>query len=472
MKRLYGVCALVLAVGLVVAQAQWKYEKEIPLPVTDTAFVRPFLCTVDANGRLYLISSKATDTRSHNAIYFADPGATVLAPFIDFDKNGDSDTLLGFIGALRGIGSVGTDIIINASQPYQKTAPNTVSTVYYYTAGDTLSVQKFGFNLSGAGYGTYNHGITLTRDTVAVVGVTHTGSTAGPSLRLYNFQASVTSPALGSWYSATYQVETSTPHSGGVDVIRDCAVLPNGDYTQNTTPLYTSRNSASSALQTGGIAVWTGGSVSAPGSYASQRAADAVGFLNLGTFIPVGITVDNDGYLWVARGDSSGRAVKAFDMTAGIFASEVAELPGQNSPWAPDPLGAPMQGPVDVAVTSDLKKAYVVDYITRSVFEFSNTAVGVASGDPAVPAAFALEQNFPNPFNPTTTISFRLSAPSFVTLTVTNALGQMVATLEEGHLSAGKHVRTFSAGQFPSGVYFYTLTAGTVRQTRSMLLVK
>jgi hypothetical protein len=164
--------------------------------------------------------------------------------------------------------------------------------------------------------------------------------------------------------------------------------------------------------------------------------------------------------------------VKAFDMSGGIFANEVAELPGQNSPWAPDPTGAPMLGPVDVAITADMKKAFVIDYLTLSAFEFSNPAVSVEQEDRSIPSSFTLEQNFPNPFNPTTTIAFRLATGSQVKLSVTNALGQEIATLVDEFVPAGKHVRTFTAHELPSGVYFYTLTAGRVREARSMVLVK
>ena len=472
MKKLVMICGAILMVGVLTAEAQWKYEREITFPETDTSFVVPFLCTIDANGRLYAVSSTATTINAHNAIYYADPGDTVFTLMVDFFENGDSDSLLGNIGSLRGIAAMGTDILINAAQPYQKTAPSTLSCAYYYENGDTNQVYKVVATSSATyGYGTYNHGFALTRDTLALGGVTAGAGSPGPYVRFYDFRKDHVTGTRGGWYSET-TLEAGGTHSAGFDVIRDCAVIPDGDYTNPSTPFYSSRNSASAAQQTGGISVWTGGTQEAPNTYTSQRAADAVGFLGFGTFIPYGITVDSDGYLWVTRGDSSGRAVKVFDMSAGIFANEITELPGQNSPWAPDPTGAPMLGPVDVAVSGDMKKAYVLDYLTRSAFEFSNTAVSVADDNAGVPSSFTLDQNFPNPFNPTTTIAFTLARSADVKLTVTNSLGQEIATLVNGSLPAGKHVRTFTAGNMASGVYFYTLTAGTLRETRSMVLVK
>ncbi len=461
MKRFALVCIIMLAAGLLwPAVAQWSYVREIKLPASDTAFVRPYLCAVDANGRLYMISSKATDALAHNAIYYADPSDTVFKVFIDFDKNGDSDTLTGNIGALRGVATVGTDVIINASQPYPKTAPSTISAAYYYSGGDTNQVYKLvATSAATYGHGTFTHGFVLTRDTIAVGGVSAGAGVAGPRIRFFDFRRAHTTATRGQWY-AEAQLEPGGAHTGGFDIIRDCAVVPGGDYSQSTTPIYSSRNSLSAAQATGGIALWTGGTTAAPSTYAGQRVADAIGFLSLGTFIPTGITVDHSGLLWVARGDSASRWVKAFDMSAGIFAQDVDSL-----------TGAPMLGPCDVAITANGARAYVVDYLTRSAFLFVSSAVGVEERPTAI-SGFVLKQNYPNPFNPVTSIAFTLPAAADVRLVVTNQLGQEIAVLAQGTLSAGTHVRAFAAGDLPTGVYFYTLEAGSIRQTRSMLLLK
>lgn len=88
------------------------------------------------------------------------------------------------------------------------------------------------------------------------------------------------------------------------------------------------------------------------------------------------------------------------------------------------------------------------------------------------PKEFALYQNFPNPFNPTTTISFNLDRQSHVTLTVYNMLGQKVATVLSGVQSAGYHQVEFDASNLPSGMYFYKLEAGTNVAMKKMVLVK
>jgi hypothetical protein len=92
--------------------------------------------------------------------------------------------------------------------------------------------------------------------------------------------------------------------------------------------------------------------------------------------------------------------------------------------------------------------------------------------DAGVPARFALRGNYPNPFNPVTTIAFDLAAPGFTTLKVYNLLGQEVATLVEGMLPASTHQMTFDATTLPSGTYVYRLASGDHTQQRLLMLVK
>ena len=87
-------------------------------------------------------------------------------------------------------------------------------------------------------------------------------------------------------------------------------------------------------------------------------------------------------------------------------------------------------------------------------------------------AEFELFVNYPNPFNPSTTIRYALPERSYVTLTVFNTLGQLVATLVEGEMEPGYHDVRFDGSQFASGVYLYRLQAGDLVQTRKWLLIK
>jgi hypothetical protein len=90
----------------------------------------------------------------------------------------------------------------------------------------------------------------------------------------------------------------------------------------------------------------------------------------------------------------------------------------------------------------------------------------------STPAAFVLMQNFPNPFNPSTTIRYGLSRRSQVTLSVMNALGQQVATIVQGEQEAGYHEVKFDASNLASGVYFYRIQAGEYVQTNRLLYLR
>ncbi len=93
------------------------------------------------------------------------------------------------------------------------------------------------------------------------------------------------------------------------------------------------------------------------------------------------------------------------------------------------------------------------------------------------PAAFALKGNFPNPFNPTTTIEFSLGKAAAVRLNVYNTAGQLVRELVNGECAAGNHNAVWDGlDQFgnsvSSGVYLYRLISGGVTETKSMTLLR
>lgn len=98
--------------------------------------------------------------------------------------------------------------------------------------------------------------------------------------------------------------------------------------------------------------------------------------------------------------------------------------------------------------------------------------VSVRKDDMAEPREFALAQNFPNPFNPTTTISFSIAASAMTTLTVFDLLGREVATLVHQDLRAGTYSLRWNASTLASGVYFYRLESGNFVQTKKLLLQK
>ncbi len=88
------------------------------------------------------------------------------------------------------------------------------------------------------------------------------------------------------------------------------------------------------------------------------------------------------------------------------------------------------------------------------------------------PNSFILSQNFPNPFNPSTSIQYAISSTQFVSMIVYDVLGKEVATLVNEEKSAGKYEVEFNASSLVSGIYFYQLKAGDFVDTRKMILLK
>ena len=85
---------------------------------------------------------------------------------------------------------------------------------------------------------------------------------------------------------------------------------------------------------------------------------------------------------------------------------------------------------------------------------------------------FRLNQNFPNPFNPSTTISYQIAQTGFVTLKVFNILGKQVASLVNEIQSAGSYKIEFNGKNLNSGIYFYQLNAGSFSETKKFTLMK
>jgi hypothetical protein len=105
--------------------------------------------------------------------------------------------------------------------------------------------------------------------------------------------------------------------------------------------------------------------------------------------------------------------------------------------------------------TSTVTLAAGTGGVVKVTFEYYSTSTAVRA-EPSVPTGIMLAQNFPNPFNPTTTIRFGIPLRSIVRLTIFNTLGQAVATLADDELSAGFHERTWRAN-VSSGLYLYKL---------------
>jgi hypothetical protein len=89
-----------------------------------------------------------------------------------------------------------------------------------------------------------------------------------------------------------------------------------------------------------------------------------------------------------------------------------------------------------------------------------------------LPSEVSLHPNYPNPFNPTTTIPFSLHREAYVSLKIFNLNGREVATLINGHIPAGTYNIVWDAHDMPSGVYFYSITVGKYSKTNKMMLLR
>jgi hypothetical protein len=140
-------------------------------------------------------------------------------------------------------------------------------------------------------------------------------------------------------------------------------------------------------------------------------------------------------------------------------------------------------GFVDGAGTIDSERnySYSLDLLETGVHQFRLKQIdldGSFTYSPIVelsyetPERFGLLQAYPNPFNPTTTITYKLTEAGEITLDVFDAIGQRVTRLASGGRSAGRHEIEFDATGLPGGLYLYRLIAGQQSETRTMVLLK
>jgi hypothetical protein len=132
-----------------------------------------------------------------------------------------------------------------------------------------------------------------------------------------------------------------------------------------------------------------------------------------------------------------------------------------------------------IGYVSIISTAPVIDYamgLFTSEANFTLTQQVTTSVEPSIddlPESFALYRNYPNPFNPSTQISFSLPSDGYASLRVYNILGQEVAALIDGYLTAGRHSVTFEPGNvLSSGVYVYELRYNNRVAVNKMILMK
>ena len=144
---------------------------------------------------------------------------------------------------------------------------------------------------------------------------------------------------------------------------------------------------------------------------------------------------------------------------------EVGSIPGAGNSNSPRTYAFTDQ------VTTAGTYSYRLKQIDHNgIFKYSQeiqVEVGLA------PRTFSLLQNFPNPFNPTTTIEFTVPSDGRATLKVYNTIGQEVATLFNDVASAGEyHQAVFDASRFASGIYFARIEFAGQQMTKKMMVIK
>ncbi|MDH3269120.1 MAG: T9SS type A sorting domain-containing protein, partial [Ignavibacteria bacterium] len=139
----------------------------------------------------------------------------------------------------------------------------------------------------------------------------------------------------------------------------------------------------------------------------------------------------------------------------------IQESQGEAVGWEPEELG----GYYTTSEERDSIPAHLYFYprLDSTVFVVD---------DSELPVVHSLFQNFPNPFNPATTVKYQIPEFSFVTLKVYDVLGSEIVTLVNNGKPAGSYEVEFNATTLPSGVYFYRLQSGSFVETKKMILLK
>lgn len=437
------------------AQKPWVYQpgKDIKFPLADT-LVAPYLCATDRLNNLWVISSSAISATAKNALFKAAPNDTVFTLVVDFSSDLN-------IESIRGITTIGDSVYIVARIP--GTPWPSTAIMYEYLDGNPDNRNDF----SGSGYGTWVLGLSATKDKFIYSGLSYM-----TSIRVYDLTDTAT--VRGGWVPILpldmHPVEPGGHDGTGLSPIRDVAVIPGADYNDPTTPFFTSRSSDSTGAH-GGIAVWAGGTQTEPIGYSGQRVTDVASDLSWLYWTPYGITADQSGSLYACGTDSLRRWVKAFQIM-GSFAMELEELPGKNSASSPDPDGAPLLAPSDIALSPDEQIAYVIDIDAKKAFVFTRGDVGIESTSSEIAKVYRLEPNYPNPFNARTIITYEIPKRDWIELKVFDVSGKQIAVLVNSYQNPGTYRLNFDAKDLPSGIYLYKLVCGEYVKTRKMLLIK
>ena len=147
---------------------------------------------------------------------------------------------------------------------------------------------------------------------------------------------------------------------------------------------------------------------------------------------------------------------------------------GTRTPFEPmihDNDGGTWEGQLTLSTTND-DNAHSTCEVWSNTWIGDRSTLGIDGDGGIIPYEFALFNNYPNPFNPITTIKFSIPETQQVTLKIYNLMGREVVTLIDQELHPGYHTTKWNAGSMASGVYFYRLISGKESLKQKMILLK
>jgi len=176
---------------------------------------------------------------------------------------------------------------------------------------------------------------------------------------------------------------------------------------------------------------------------------------------------DKDIVTMNSRLETNGISVYLNDGVGNFTTRENCYFPyADGVPWSMIASDFDLDGRTDIAITSTSDSLFVL-------YNLGGGTVGIQDQEiEEIPASFSLAQNFPNPFNPTTTIQYSLPQAGNISLKIFNLLGEEVKTMADEYQEAGNHSVHFNANSLASGIYFYRLQAGSFVETKKMILLK
>jgi len=200
------------------------------------------------------------------------------------------------------------------------------------------------------------------------------------------------------------------------------------------------------------------------------------------------ITTDQDSIIFdnVQPNNSSQKSLKVYNNSnrainiSGVFNSDTLFNVLQNFPIEVSSKGEISlnveYNPIDF--NGSIDTIYIVSkdsvqMVAKQVVLIGNPKTTAVENDNSKKiVAYKLLQNYPNPFNPATTISYEIPKTSFITLKVYDILGRQVKTLVNKEMNSGSYETKFDASSLTSGIYFYSLQAGSFSQSKKMILLK